>query len=259
MMFDSHAHLDAEQLADKTLSIVDDAADHGITRILTVSTTLASCYRSIKLAEQYDGVYAAVGIHPNSCQDANPTQWKEITTLIDHPKVVALGETGLDDHWDFCPMALQKEYFLQHIQLSHRSGMPFIVHMRDCEDEMMKTLEGVRDENGKLNGLMHSFCGSMDAAQTCLKWGMHISFAGMVTYKKNNDLREIAARIPDDRLLIETDAPYLSPHPCRGVRPNTPALVRHTLACLAEVRSVELAELAEITTNNALRLFHINA
>ena len=122
----------------------------------------------------------------------------------------------------------------------------------------METLKDACNAEGKLNGLMHSFCGSQDAAKQCLQWGMYISFAGMVTYKKNNELREIAATIPDDRVLIETDAPYLSPHPCRSVRPNTPALVRHTLDCLAEVRGTTAGELADLTTNNAIRLFKID-
>ena len=130
MLFDTHAHLDAEQLVEQTEAVIADAAGHNVNRILTVSTTLASCYTSIALAEKYEGVYAAVGIHPNSCQDASPAQWTEIAGMVDHPKVVAIGETGLDDHWDFCPMELQKEYFLRHIELSHQKDMPFIVHMR---------------------------------------------------------------------------------------------------------------------------------
>ena len=129
--------------------------------------------------------------------------------------------------------------------------------MRDCEPQMMETLASAVDESGRLNGLMHSFCGSQEAADQCLQWGMYISFGGMVTYTKNESLRQIAKSIPADRLLIETDSPYLSPHPCRNQRPNTPALVKHTLQCLAEARGVEFAELAKITTENALRLFRI--
>ena len=126
--------------------------------------------------------------------------------------------------------------------------------MRDCEPLMLKTLESARDAQGKLNGIMHSFCGSLEAANQCLEWGMHISFAGMVTYKKNQELREIARMIPEDRLLVETDSPYLSPHPCRSQRPNTPALIRHTLQCLADTRGVSHDHLAKATTENAVRL-----
>lgn len=259
MLFDTHAHLDDEQLADVASEVIEDARAHDVNHVLTVSTTLASCYRSVRLSETYPEIWAAVGIHPNSCHEANLQQWKEIRELVNHPRVVAVGETGLDGYWDFCPMDLQREYFLRHIELSHQSGLPFIVHMRECEPEMLETLAAARDAEGRLNGIMHSFCGSQQAADTCLDWGMHISFAGMVTYKKNDELRAIAATVPDDRLLIETDSPYLSPHPVRGRRPNTPAQVRHTLQCLADTRQVGFEELAAITTGNALRLFQINA
>ncbi len=255
MLFDTHAHLDDEQLFPQVASLVADAKQHQVTSILTVATSLASSYRSLQLAESYTGVYAAVGIHPNYCHQATPVQFQEVAQLIEHPRVVAIGETGLDDHWDFCPLELQKEFFLQHIALSHSSGLPFIVHMRDCEPLMMKTLEMARNDSGMLNGVMHSFCGSRQAAQQCLEWGMYISFAGMVTYRKNTELREIAADIPAERLLIETNAPYLSPHPCRNQRPNTPALMRHTLQCLAETRGVAFDQLARTTSMNAMRLF----
>lgn len=253
-LFDTHAHLDDEQLIEQTEPILKDCQDHGVSRILTVSTNLDSCHRSIQIAEQHSEVYAAVGIHPNYCHQAGPTDWQTVESLVPHTKVVAIGETGLDDHWDYCPMDVQIDFFLKHIELSHQTGLPFIVHMRDCEPLMLQTLESALDPQGRLNGIMHSFCGSLAAANQCLEWGMHISFAGMVTYKKNQGLREIARTIPDDRLLIETDSPYLSPHPCRSQRPNTPALIRHTLQCLAEVRGVTTDHLAKITTDNALRL-----
>lgn len=253
-LFDTHAHLDDEQLIGQTESILEHCREHGVSRILTVSTSLASCHRSIGIAEQYLDVYAAVGIHPNYCHEASPTDWQTVKSLIPHEKIVAIGETGLDDHWDFCPMDVQIDFFKKHIELSHQTGLPFIVHMRDCEPLMLETLESTRDAHGKLNGIMHSFCGSLAAAHQCLEWGMHISFAGMVTYKKNEELREIARSIPDDRLLIETDSPYLSPHPCRSQRPNTPALIRHTLQCLADARGVTRDHLAKVTMENATRL-----
>lgn len=258
-LFDTHAHLDSDQLVEQTPELLADAKANSVGRILTVSTTLASCYRSLKLAEQHSMVYAAVGIHPCSCHQANLAQWKEITTLINRPKVVAIGETGLDGYWDDCPMETQLEYFLRHIELSHASGLPFIVHMRDCETRMMETLESALDDSGQLNGVMHSFCGSKQAAQQCLDWGMYISFGGMVTFKKNDDLRAIAASIPDDRILIETDAPFLSPHPHRSQRPNTPALIKHTLRCIADARGTPADEFAKSTTENALRLFRIDS
>ncbi len=258
MIFDTHAHLDDEQLAEQTAELVADARRHQVTRILTVATSLASSHRSIQLAEQHAEIYAAVGIHPNSCQDATPAHLVEIVQLTQHPKVIAIGETGLDVYWDFCPLDVQLEYFKRQIHLSHETGLPFIVHMRDCESEMVETLSSTT-RHGRLNGIMHSFTGSLETAKQCLQWGMYISFAGMVTYKKNAHLREIAAQIPNERLLVETDSPYLAPHPMRGQRPNTPALVRHTLECLAEVRQSEFESLAQLTFQNAIRLFGLTA
>ena len=184
MIFDTHAHLDDQQLIGKTAELVEDACNRQVTRILTVATSLASSYQSIKLAEQFDAIYAAVGIHPNSCHEANRHQLTELRQLVDHPKVVAIGETGLDGYWDFAPMDLQHEYFAAQIQLSHDTGLPFIVHMRDCQPEMMSALKS-STVGGRLHGIMHSFTGDIDAAEQCLEWGMFISFAGMVTYKKN--------------------------------------------------------------------------
>ncbi len=256
MLFDTHAHLDSPEFAETLPGVIDAAGAAGVSRILTVATDLASCWASIRIAEQFSQVYAAIGIHPNHCQHATAAHWREIQGLLDHPRVVALGETGLDKYWDYCPLERQLEFFVRHIQQSHESGLPFVVHMRECEPEMMKTLQQMTSD-GRLNGIMHSFCGTAAAAEQCLEWGMMISFAGMVTYPKNQELRSIAATIPADRLLVETDAPWLSPHPQRKVRPNTPALVRITLECLAETRGESVEELATQTTSNALRLFGI--
>jgi TatD DNase family protein len=149
---------------------------------------------------------------------------------------------------------LQQEYFDRHLRLSQQRDVPFIVHMRDCGDEIVAMLRTAHDRS-PLRGVMHSFTGDEALAEQCLELGLYISFAGMVTYKKSDELRRVAASIPDDRLLIETDSPYLSPHPKRGQRPNEPALVVHTAECLAEVRGASLESLAEQTTENARRLF----
>ncbi len=256
LIFDTHAHLDDEQLAGKTADIIADAKRHGVCEVLTVATTLASSYRSIELAETHSEIFAAVGIHPNSCQDASLAELDQVRQLTQHPKVIAIGETGLDDYWKFCSMDVQIDYFKRQIRLSHETGLPFIVHMRDCESQMLATLSE-STQQGTLNGIMHSFTGTLQTARQCLEWDMHISFAGMVTYRKNDELRQIAAAIPDQRLLVETDSPYLSPHPERGKRPNTPALIRHTVACLAEARGATFEETAELTRRNALRLFRL--
>ncbi|MCA9208361.1 MAG: TatD family hydrolase, partial [Planctomycetales bacterium] len=166
------------------------------------------------------------------------------------------GETGLDRYWDHTPFDVQEDYFDRHLRLSQQTGLPFIVHMRDCGDDVLRMLR-VASERSTLAGVMHSFTGDLALAQACLELGLYISFAGMVTYKKSDELRQIAAAIPADRLLLETDSPYLSPHPKRGHRPNEPALLAHTADCLADVRGVSVEQLAAETTANARRLFRL--
>ncbi len=253
-MFDTHAHLDDEQLRGDCAAVVERARAAGVQNILAVGTTLASSRQCIAIAGQFAGVYASVGIHPNHTAEAQPGDWNEIVKLADQPRVVALGETGLDRHWDFAPFELQQDYFDRHLRLSQQLDRAFIVHQRDCEADVLAMLRTAR-QRGPLRGVMHSFAGSAQTAAACLDLGLYISFAGMVTFKKSDELRAIAATIPADRLLVETDAPYLSPHPHRGQRPNEPALVMHTAQCLADVRGVSLKDLDEQTTASARRLF----
>ena len=235
--------------------VVQRARDQQVGRILTVATSARSSHNSVELAQQYPEVCAAVGVHPNYAHEATDSDWDQVLGLVDLGEVVALGETGLDKHWDFCPWDVQVLWFERHVALSRETGLPFVVHMRDCEAEMADFLAR-QAKDGPLNGIMHSFSGSVEMARQCLGWGMHVSFAGMLTYKKNEALRATAAEIPIDRLLIETDSPYLSPHPVRGQRPNEPALVVHTARCLADVRGMGFEEICQATTDNARRLFN---
>lgn len=252
--FDTHCHLDDEQFDDIRSEVVQRAVEAGVTRMVAVGTTLAASQKCTQLARQYDHVLAAVGIQPNYCAEAKPTDWKSIVALSVEHDVVALGETGLDRYWDHTPLDVQRDYFDRHLRLSQSSGLPFIVHMRDCEEDILVMLREARSR-GALQGVMHSFTGTEATAQECLDLGLYLSFAGMVTYKKSTELRAVAAIVPEDRILIETDAPYLAPHPKRGQRPNEPALVMYTAACLAEVRGVSTELFAEQTTLNAGRLF----
>lgn len=256
-MFDTHAHLDDEQLSGDTDGIVARAQAAGVTQILAVGTTLASSQRCIDIAARSAGVYASVGIHPNHSGESQPGDWDEIIKLAHENRVIALGETGLDRHWDFAPFDVQQDYFDRHLRLSQQLARAFIVHQRDCELDVLAMLRAAR-QRGPLRGVMHSFTGSAATAAECLDLGLYISFAGMVTFKKSDDLRAIAASLPHDRILIETDSPYLSPHPHRGQRPNEPALVVHTAACLADVRGVSLAQFTQQTTDNARRLFRVD-
>lgn len=253
-LFDTHCHLDDEQFDADRDGVVQRATEAGVAGLLTVGVTAASSAACVALAAKYPTVAAAVGIQPNHCAEIAPPDWDRIATLAVEPAVVAIGETGLDRFWDFTPFEVQQEYFDRHLRLAQQVGLPVIVHMRDCDQDTLAMLSEAR-RRGALRGVMHSFSGTPETAQACLELGLHISFAGMVTYKKSTALREIAAGIPADRLVIETDSPYLSPHPHRGRRPNEPALLVHTAACLAETRGASIEQVAECTTRNAERLF----
>jgi len=256
-LFDTHAHLDDEQLQGQIDSVVRRAHKAGVEYMIAVGTTAASSLDCVRIAAEHPNVFASVGIQPNYCAEAAAGDWESIVQLASKPKVVALGETGLDRYWDHTPFEIQQDFFDRHIQLSQQTDLPFIVHMRDCGDDILSMLREAR-QRAPLRGVMHSFTGDALLAEACLDLGLYISFAGMVTYKKSIELREVAAQIPEDRLLIETDAPYLSPHPKRGQRPNEPALVVHTAECLAAVRGVNLKTFALQTTENARRLFQIS-
>ena len=254
-LIDTHAHLDEAAFELDCDEVVQRATDAGVSRIITIGTTAASSQRAVELAHRFDSVSAAVGIQPNYVADAEPTDWSLIEGLVSDPQVVAVGETGLDRYWDYAPIELQREFFTRHVELAQARDLPFIVHCREAEAD---TVAFLRDagRQGPLRGVMHSFCGDLNMATECLELGMHISFAGMLTFKKNNELRATAAAIPLDRLLVETDAPYLAPTPKRGKR-NEPALVRHTADCLAEVRGMSSADLDVQLTANASQLFRL--
>jgi TatD DNase family protein len=253
-LFDTHAHLEDEQLKPVLEVVLKNAVAAGLVGITAIGTTLATSRDCIGLAETHEMVFASAGIHPNHCQDANDAQWEQIRQLALHPKVVAIGETGLDRYWDYCPIDVQTEWFARHIELSFETRKPLVIHMRECEADILGMLEQ-HQRDGRIIGIMHSFAGQWETAKRCLELGMYISFAGMVTFKKSDELRSIAARIPEDRILVETDSPYLSPHPHRGKRPNQPALVQHTAECIARVREISSEDFGEMTTRNARRVF----
>ncbi|MEM9943533.1 MAG: TatD family hydrolase, partial [Planctomycetota bacterium] len=249
-----HAHLEDEQLAPILTDILEHAKRENLVGVTAIGTTLETSKQCLSLAEEHSIVSAAVGIHPNHCQDATESQWKQILEIAPHDSVVAIGETGLDRYWDYCPIETQRIWFAKHIELSFDLQKPLVIHMRDCESDILEMLNR-HQQNGRIIGILHSFAGSLATAEACLNLGMYISFAGMVTFKKSIELREVAKVIPADRILVETDSPYLSPHPFRGKRPNQPKMVRYTAECLADVRGTTLEEFSEITTRNAERVF----
>jgi TatD DNase family protein len=256
MLFDTHAHLDQADFDEIRPQVIARAQAAGVERIVAVGTTLAASEKCVRLADEYPGVFAAVGIHPNHAAEATLGDWSAIERMARSLRVVAIGETGLDRHWDFTPFELQQDYFDRHMRLASAVDGPFIVHMRDCEAEVMAMLRDAY-RRGPLKGIMHSFTGDEAMAAECVAMGMHISFAGMLTFKKSQHLRDCAATIPDDRLMIETDCPYLSPEPVRSQRPNEPANLRYTAQRLAEVRGISVESLAALTTGNARELFAV--
>jgi TatD DNase family protein len=256
--FDTHAHLNDEDFASILDDVVAEAVAAGVRRTLVIGIDRASSERAVEIASRHESLYAAVGIQPNVCGPATEEDWAAITAMLDRPKVVALGETGLDGYWQTVPMEVQRVWFDRHLRLSQDRDVPFIVHLRDSAEPIREMLEEAA-RRGPLRGVMHSFTGDEAYAARCVELGLYISFAGMATFKKSDDLRRVAATVPEDRLLIETDAPYLSPEPHRGKKPNRPAWVVHTLAKLAEVRGVRPESLAEATYRNACRLFGLDA
>ncbi|MHB8865593.1 MAG: TatD family hydrolase [Pirellulaceae bacterium] len=255
-LFDTHAHLDDEQLQGQLDAVIQRARESCVSTLLTVGTTRASSETSVQIAHQFPGIFAAVGIQPNYGTQSPPEDWERVVELARDPRVRAIGETGLDMYWDFTPFDVQQQLFDAHLRLAQETGLPVVVHMRECGTAMVEMLEAAH-VRGPLCGVMHSFTGTADVAHHCLALGLYISFSGIVTFKKSEELREIARAIPADRIVIETDAPYLAPHPHRGKKPNEPALLIHTAQCLADIRGVPLEAFAESTTANARRLFAV--
>ncbi len=210
----------------------------------------------MQLAERYD-LFAAVGIHPNHVAEAANNDWDEIRALTKHPRVAAIGETGLDYYRHYSPPELQQEYLQQHVRLAHECGLPLILHCRNAQEELLRQLRALVD-NGAICGVLHAFSGDERFADDCLKLGLHLGFAGNVTYAntKFDTLRKVAKTVPNDRLLLETDCPYLIPQALRNRRErNEPAYLLYTAAFLAELRGVSLEQLALQTTTNAKQLF----
>ena len=256
---DTHVHLDQPEFEADRDAVLARCQAAGVDSILCVGITADSSHATLELAGRHAEIHAAVGIQPNYSGEAAEGDWDQIVAMADHPRVVALGETGLDRYWDFTPFNVQQDYFDRHLRLAQQRDLPVIIHCRDAEADLLPMLREAVDRS-PLRGVVHSFSGDAAMAADCLALGLHLSFAGMVTYrqKKFDSLRAAAATVPDDRILIETDSPYLVPHPLRGKQKrNEPANVAHTAKCLAELRGVEPEAFAALTTANARRLFRL--
>ncbi len=251
MLVDTHCHLDLEQFDADREAVVQSAREAGVTHMLVPGIDLAACRRAVALAEQYPEVRAAVGIHPNSTAEFDNETLAELRDLAQHPKVDALGEIGIDLYWQTVPLELQERAFRAQLELAAALERPVIIHDRDAHAEVMLVL---RDQAPPAGVVLHSFSGEAALADEALAAGFYLGVDGPLTYKKNDALRAIFAGAPEDRILTETDAPYLTPQPRRGRR-NEPAYVRFVAEKLAEVRGVALAALAPVLAANAARLF----
>ena len=253
---DTHCHLDDDRFRDDLPAVLERAAAAGVIRALVIGIDRATSAAVLELARRHPVLSAVVGIQPNHVAEAAPGDWEAIVAMAADPHVVGIGESGLDRHWDRAPFPMQEDYFARHLTLARTSGKPLVIHNREADAETVRMLRAEFDRYGPLRAVMHSFAADAATAEACLAMGLHLSFAGMVTYKNADSLRAIATTVPEDRLLIETDAPYLAPVPVRGRR-NEPAFVVHTATCLAAVRGVSVERIAEITTRNARELFGI--
>jgi TatD DNase family protein len=255
-LIDTHAHLDDERFANDLPAVLERAAAAGVYRVVTVATTAPTSAACVALAAQYPMLAATVGIQPNHVAEATVDAWDEVMKLADSPGIVALGETGLDRYWDYAPFPAQEDFFARHLELARKLRLPVVIHCRKAEADVVRTLRDDYERHGPVRGVMHSFTGDLATAQSCLDMGLYISFAGMLTYKNAQELRDVAKQMPLDRLLVETDSPYLAPVPLRGKR-NEPAYVVHTLNALALIHGADPTALAKQITRNASALFNL--
>jgi TatD DNase family protein len=249
MLVDSHCHLDF--LKGNLDTILDEAKKHGVEYILSICTNLKNFPKIIEIAKNYDNVYATVGLHPGEQVKNEPTI-DELVKLADDPKVVAFGETGLDYYHNLISPEKQLERFRIHIDAADKINKPLIVHNRDASEDTVKALQDYGAD--KVGGVMHCFSGTLRIAQQAMEMNFYISFSGIVTFKNADKLREIAKLVPLDKILLETDAPYLAPDPYRG-KPNQPAYVTYVAKCIAEIKNIPYETVARQTTNNFMRLF----
>jgi TatD DNase family protein len=251
VLIDSHCHLDDNRFADDLDAVLDRAAAVGVNRILTIGTGNGppEIDRAVRLAERYPQIYASIGVHPHDASKVTPPTYDDLRALAAHPKVVAFGEIGLDYHYDFSPREIQREVLIEQLKLAREVNLPITIHTREAWDDTMSILQ----EHWSGPGIMHCFTGDPPQAQQALNMGFHLSYGGVLTFKTAENVRESARITPPDRLLIETDAPYLAPIPHRGKR-NEPAMMVETARKLAEVRGATAEAIAALTTANFERL-----
>jgi TatD DNase family protein len=253
MLVDSHCHLDFPDFTSELDAVVERARQAGIGRIVTISTRVKKYAQVLAIAEKFPDVFCSVGTHPHNAQDETGITAQDLIERAKHTKIVAIGEAGLDYHYDNSPRDLQEKSLRRHIAAARETGLPLVIHSRDCDADMARILAEETGQ-GAFPAVLHCFTGGRELAFKAMDLGLHISFTGILTFKNSGALRELAAALPADRILVETDAPYLAPLPYRGKR-NEPAYVAETAKVLADTRGVSVDEIAAQTTENFFRLF----
>jgi len=255
MLFDTHVHLNAEQFSEDLLEVIQRAEAEGVERMVVVGFDRPTITRAMELIEEYEFIYASIGWHPVDAIDMIDEDLIWIEELAKHPKVVALGEMGLDYYWDKSPKDIQQEVFRKQIRLAKKINLPIVIHNRDATSDIVTIL---KEENAaEVGGIMHCFSGSVEIAKECVEMNFYISLGGPVTFKNAKKPKEVAELIPLEKLLIETDCPYLAPHPHRGKR-NEPGYVKLVAQEIAQLKGITFEEVAQATTENANKLFGIN-
>ncbi|MEK6733715.1 MAG: TatD family hydrolase [Pseudomonadota bacterium] len=253
ILIDSHCHLEYDVFKEDFSEILARAETNGIKLMQTISTKVTEFEKLKYLIETYNQIYASIGIHPHEVDTHPETSVEDLLEFTKHPKVIGIGETGLDLYYKHSDIEKQKEYFLRHIEASHQSKLPLIIHTRDADD---LTIDMLKNFSKSFTGLIHCFSSeSLDFARSCLDLGLFISISGIVTFKKSNILKDIVKYIPLENLIIETDSPYLAPEPYRGKR-NEPSYVKKVAEMIAELKAVSLEEVADKTTENFFKLFN---
>lgn len=255
MLFDTHAHLNADQFADDVEAVIDRAQNEGVAMMVVVGFDRPTINKAIELAEMYPFIYTAVGWHPVDAIEMSEADFEWLSLMAEHPKVVALGEMGLDYYWDKSPKEIQKEVFRRQIQLAKKMKLPIIIHNREATKDVVDILEA--EGAAEVGGIMHCFSGSVETAKKCIEMNFYISLGGPVTFKNAKKPKEVATDIPLEKLLIETDCPYLAPHPYRGKR-NEPSYVKLVAKQIAELKNISFEEVARVTSENAKKVFGIN-
>ncbi|HCU07262.1 MAG TPA: LuxR family transcriptional regulator [Holosporales bacterium] len=252
MLIDSHCHLNFPDFKDKIPETLERARIQGVTKFLTVNTKLSETDDLIKIVGTYDNVWCSVGVHPHDAKDHTlPEIEQKVTEYAKHPKVVALGETGLDYYYDNSPRAEQMKSFDQHIVLAEKLGLPLIIHTRDADHD---TIDLLSPYKGRIQGVFHCFSGGVELANKALDLGFYLSFSGIITFKTAEKIREVVQFAPLDRILVETDSPFLAPIPYRG-KPNEPAYTRIVAQKVADIKDMSLVDIATYTTQNFHALF----